>query len=186
MKTHYGIITDNKFKGKLDLRVSVTHREERFFLRVYSIEGREGFFVLQPVGSINTLTSSILQKEVEPIYESKPKIILFDMGQVDFINSKGLSVILKAHQAMKLRGRRVGLMNFQPHIKKVFDIVNALPMERVFADRHELDNYLNSMQNKYFSYSHIVNLDPRTDDTIIWAESDSYQGIENSSRAQFG
>ena len=80
MTTHCKVITDDTSKGNLDLRVSVTQRKESFFLRGYSCERSNGFFVFQPVGSINRITSSILQKEAEQIYASKPKVILFDMS----------------------------------------------------------------------------------------------------------
>ena len=93
---------------------------------------------------------------------------------MSYINSNGLSVILKVHQVMKRNGGRVGLMNFQPHIQRVFDIVNALPRERVFATRHELDNYLKSVQNKYFAGSHLVKMDAGTDNNIIWAKNNSH------------
>ena len=43
-----------------------------FSLSVNVNEKREGFFILQPIGSINTITSPILQNEIEQIYESKP------------------------------------------------------------------------------------------------------------------
>ena len=77
------------------------------------------------------------------------------MKQVSYINSKGLRVIIKVHQAMKSRGGRVVLSNLQPHIKKVFDIIDALPAQRIFASRHELDNYLDTMQKRYLDYSYI-------------------------------
>ena len=48
---------------------------------------------------------------------------MFDMKQVSYINSKGLHILLKVHQAMKSRGGRVVLINIQPHIKEVFDII---------------------------------------------------------------
>ena len=135
MRTHPGIVIDNKVNGSFNLSVNVN-------------EKREGFFVLQLIGPINTITSLILQNEVEQIFESKPEIIMFDMKQVSYINSKGLHVILKVHQAMKPNGGRVVLINLQPHIKEVFDIINALPAQRIFANRHELDNYLDTMQSR--------------------------------------
>ena len=141
MRTDPGSMADNKINGSFNLSINVNER-------------REGIFVLQPIGSINTITSPILQNEVEQIYESKPEIIMFDMKQVSYINSKGLHVILKVHQAMKSRGGRVVLINLQPHIKEVFDIIDALPAQRIFANRHELDNYLNSMQSRCFGVSH--------------------------------
>ena len=103
------------------------------------------------------------------------------MKQVSYINSNGLRVILKVHQAMKSRGGRVILKNFQPHIKKVFDIINALPKERVFASQHELDNYLDTMQNSCSDYSYIKSFKAGTDNCNLWAESISNQGIEQSS-----
>ena len=67
MRTHPGIMTNNKVNGN-------------FNLSVYRKEKREGFFIIYPVGAINTITSPILQNEVEQIYESKPEIIVFDMN----------------------------------------------------------------------------------------------------------
>ena len=168
MRTDPGSMADNKINGTFNLSINVNER-------------REGFFVLQPIGSINTITSPILQNEVEQIYESKPEIIMFDMKQVSYINYKELRVILKIHHAMKSRGGRVVLMNFKPHIKKVFDIINALPKEQIFANRYELDNYLATMQKSYFDYNFINGVEAGTDNYNLWAESISNQGFEMSS-----
>ena len=140
MRTDPGIMTDYKVNGSSNLSI-------------WFSEKREGFFVIQPVGSINTITSPILQNKVKQIIESKPEVVLFDMKQVSYINSKGLRVILKVHQALKSRGGRVFLMNLQPDIRKVFDIINALPKQRIFASQQELDSYLDTMQYSCSSYS---------------------------------
>lgn len=125
MRTDPGNLADNKINGSFNLSVNVN-------------EKREGFFVLQPIGSINTITSLILQNEVEQIYESKPEIIMFDMKQISYINSKGLHVILKVHQAMKSRGGRVALINLQPQIKEMFEIMNGALPEWIFESRNQL------------------------------------------------
>jgi hypothetical protein len=39
-------------------------------------------------------------------------------------------------------------INLQPQIKKVFDILNALPSLKVFASIQELDGYLDAMQTR--------------------------------------
>ncbi|MGD2270109.1 MAG: hypothetical protein PVI06_06895 [Desulfobacterales bacterium] len=39
-------------------------------------------------------------------------------------------------------------MNLQPQIKKVFDIINALPSMQIFASIEELDEYLDAIQKK--------------------------------------
>jgi hypothetical protein len=42
-------------------------------------------------------------------------------------------------------------INLQPQIKKVFDILNALPSLKVFASIQELDGYLDAMQTRSHS-----------------------------------
>ena len=111
MRSDPEIMTNYKVNGSSNLSVCVS-------------EKRQGFFVIQPVGSINAITSPILQNEVKQIIESKPEIIQFDMQQVSYINSKGLHVILKVDQTMKSRGGRFTLINLQPHIKEVFDMID--------------------------------------------------------------
>ena len=169
MRTDPGSKADNKINSGFNLSVNVN-------------EKREGFFVIQPIGSINAITSPIMQNEVEQIIESKPEIIMFDMTQVSYINSKGLRFILKAHQAMKSRGGRVVLINLQPHIKEVFDIIDALPAQRIFASRYELDNYLDTMQKRYFDNSYINEFEAQTDNYKLWAESNSNHSFEMISR----
>ena len=115
MKTHPGIMTNNTVNSN-------------FNLSVYRNEKREGIFIIHPVGAINTHTSPILQNEVEQILGSKPEIIVFDMKQVNCINSRGLRLILKTITEMDQRSRKVYLTNLQPQIKDMFEIMNgALP-----------------------------------------------------------
>ena len=169
MKTDPGIMTDYKVSGSSKLSV-------------WFSEKREGFFVIQPVGPINAITSPILQNEVKKIIESKPQIILFDMKQVSYINSKGLRVILKANKAMKSRGGRVVIANLQPHIKKVFDIIDALPAQRIFTNRQELDNYLDTMQKRHLDFSYLNEFEVRMDNYKLWTHSSHSPSFEMISR----
>ena len=115
MKTHSGIMTNNTVNGN-------------FNLSIYRKEKRDGIFIIHPVGAINTNTSPILQNEVEQILGSKPEMIVFDMKQVNYINSRGLRLILKTITEMDQRSRKVYLTNLQPQIKDMFEIMNgALP-----------------------------------------------------------
>ena len=115
MKTDPGIMANNKVNGN-------------FNLSVYRNEKRAGIIIIHPVGAINTHTSPILQKEVEQILGSKPEIIVFDIKQVNYINSRGLRLILKTITEMDQRGGKVYLTNLQPQIKNMFEILNgALP-----------------------------------------------------------
>ncbi len=117
-------------------------------LKVTSNEERVGVFVVSPFGSIDSDTYTILEKEVDSILETSPTEIVFDMGSVNYISSAGVRVVLKTKKVLKKNEGRVILMNLQPQIKKVFDIINALPSMTIFSSIKELDNYLDKMQRK--------------------------------------
>ncbi len=170
MKTQPGVMIDN-----------VVSRN--FSLQVYSSEKREGLFVIEPAGSINTITSRSLQNLVERICTSKPNIMMFDLERVDFINSKGLRVILKVYRTVNALGGRVVLMNFQPHIKEVFEIINALPEQRIFASWQEFDDYLEAVQISYADNHGLTGSE--ADNGIICAEIHASQRNEMNCRMHF-
>lgn len=117
-------------------------------LNVTSREREPGVFILSSAGSLDTNTYSILEKQVDSILEGSSKVIIFDMEHLNYISSMGVRVILKARKALEERGGNVVLLNLKPHIKKVFDIINALPSEQVFSSVEEMDSYLDRMQRK--------------------------------------
>ena len=45
-------------------------------------------------------------------------------------------------------GGKLLLVNLQPQIKKVFEIVQVLDQLSIFKDQDEMDAYLTAMQNK--------------------------------------
>jgi anti-sigma B factor antagonist len=117
-------------------------------LKVKSIENRPGVVILSPIGSINAATYNILEAKVDEILKKIPDVIIFDMEFTDYISSTGIRVLLKTKKAMKATNGRVVFMKLQPQIKKVFDILKAIPTLAVFANTQELDQYLDSMQKK--------------------------------------
>ena len=49
---------------------------------------------------------------------------------------------------MDNNGGKFLLVNLQPQIKKVFEIIKALDGMNVFKDQDEMDDYLAAMQNR--------------------------------------
>ena len=134
MKTYLENRTESKVNGSFNL--SVTASEER-----------AGLFVIHPVGSINTNTYPILKEEMEWILGSGPEIILFDMKQVNYVNLRGLRVILKTIIKMNLRSGKVYLTNIQPEIREMFDVMNDALPEWFFGSRKQLEIYLDAIHD---------------------------------------
>lgn len=115
-------------------------------LKVNTAVKRPGIFVVAPIGSIDAAGNAIFRERVSSVLTQNADVIIFDMEFADYINSMGIRELLKAKKALKQRGGKILFTNLQPQIKKVFDILNALPSLKVFADIQELDNYLDAMQ----------------------------------------
>jgi len=117
-------------------------------LKVSSTQRRPGVVVVSPIGSIDGNSSSMLDEKIDQILKQAPNVIIFDMEFLDYINSSGIRVLLKTKKALKASDGKIVFMHLQPQIKKVFDILQAMPSLKVFASIAELDNYLDVMQKK--------------------------------------
>ena len=115
-------------------------------LKVKVTPKRPGVMVVSPIGAIDASTYTILEDKVENALKESPDVIIFDMEFADYISSTGIRVLLKTKKALKKTDGKMVFMNLQPQIKKVFEILQAIPTLKVFASIAELDNYLDVMQ----------------------------------------
>lgn len=118
-------------------------------LTVTSTEKQAGVFVVSAFGSLDTLTYSSLEKKMDFLINGgSARVITLDMGSVDYISSMGVRVVLKARKDLHRRGGTFMLANLQPQVKRVFEIINALPSLQIFSSLEELDGYLTEMQRQ--------------------------------------
>jgi anti-sigma B factor antagonist len=117
-------------------------------LKVTVEDKGQGAYAIRPVGSIDANTFSILGLEVEEIMKKSPRMIIFDMANVNYVSSAGVGVVLLAEQDLKPNNGKVLMVNLQPQIRKVFDIVKALPDQQIFKSIEEMDEYLKEIQRK--------------------------------------
>lgn len=115
-------------------------------LRVTTRLKKPGVHVVSPVGSIDTASCRIFEEQVDAVLRQNPDLLIFDLEFTDYINSMGIRVLVKAKKALQARQAKPVFINLQPPIRKVFDILNAMPSLQVFASVAELDAYLDAMQ----------------------------------------
>ncbi len=115
-------------------------------LKVNSGETRPGVFSVSPIGSLDGNTYKILETTVDAVLKEVPDVIIFDLEFLDYINSMGVRVLLKTKKELEKNNGRIMFAHLQPQIRKVFDILNALPTLKVFASIQEMDQYLDTMQ----------------------------------------
>ena len=74
--------------------------------------------------------------------------MVLDLSALEYISSAGLRSIAKIRKGMRARNGHTLLLNPQPQVRKVFDIVKAVPVNEVFASAQELDGYLDRIQRQ--------------------------------------
>ena len=104
--------------------------------------------VVRLIGALEPATLPIAEKSVRPIVKAGPKVLVFDLTDLDFISSTGVGFVLGAKAEMEKRGGACYLTNLPPKIQKAFDVMKALPSASIFKSERELDDYLAAIQRK--------------------------------------
>ncbi|PCI08489.1 MAG: anti-sigma F factor antagonist [Gammaproteobacteria bacterium] len=99
-------------------------------------------------GSLDSNTAPELQRQIDAEITDTTRTTIMDFKELNFLSSAGLRVIFKTKKVMDKNGGKFLLVNLQPQIKKVFEIIKALDGMNVFKDQDEMDDYLTDMQNK--------------------------------------
>jgi len=99
-------------------------------------------------GSLDSSTAPELQHSIDAEITPSISTTIMDFRDLEFLSSAGLRVIFKTKKIMDNSSGNFLLVNLQPQIKKVFEIIKALDGMDVFKDQEEMDDYLAAMQNK--------------------------------------
>jgi len=99
-------------------------------------------------GNLDSNTAPQLQEAIDTEVDASIMHFVLNFKQLEFLSSAGLRVIFKAKKLMDGRNGKFLLVNLQPQIKKVFEIIKALDGMDVFKNEDEMDEYLTAMQNK--------------------------------------
>ena len=115
-------------------------------IKVY--EREEGVFVVAPAGSLDSATYGELEDKVTPFLMESTRALILDLKHLEYISSMGVSIVLKAKKGIEGFGNSFLMINMQPQIKAVFEIIKALPAIALFENLEEADAYLTEMQRR--------------------------------------
>jgi anti-anti-sigma factor len=98
-------------------------------------------------GRLDTQTAPMLDERLGHILESATAL-LFDLAGLEYISSAGIRALVKARKVLEARGGGMAVARVQPAVRRVFDILKALPSVDVFVDDAEMDAYIDRMQRR--------------------------------------
>ena len=102
-------------------------------------------------GRLDTHSYAELDQQLAPLLASTVPSLVLDLAGLEYISSAGIRSIFRARKVLAARGGRVLVVNPQPQIQKVFDVVKAVPLNEIFTSVAEADAYLDAMQRKVLS-----------------------------------
>ena len=115
-------------------------------LKIHTEESGTGLLKVQLEGRLDSNSAPELDDALDPIPDVR--MIAFDLAGLKFISSAGLRIIFRVRKAIEAAGGKTLVVNAQPQVRKVFDIVAALPSDAIFGSWEELDSYLDRIQQK--------------------------------------
>ena len=99
-------------------------------------------------GSLDTHTAPQLEARIDESIDSSVTALILDMKDLEFLSSAGLGVIFMTKKQLNNRQGKIMLINLQPQVQRVFEIIKALDGMNIFKDREEMDAYLADMQQQ--------------------------------------
>lgn len=109
-------------------------------------EGRSFTKTVVLEGRLDTESAPDLEGPLDAVLASPIKVLVFDLSGLEYVTSAGLRLLMRAQKSMGARSGKVLMLNPQPPVQKVFDIVKATDLSQVFRSVAELDAYLDTMQ----------------------------------------
>ena len=101
-------------------------------------------------GRLDSASYKQLDDALEPLlHAAKPAMVLvMDLAHLDYISSAGVRSILKARKALAPHEGRLLVVHPQEQIRKVIEIVQAVPMDEIFESTADADAYLDALQRR--------------------------------------
>lgn len=93
-------------------------------LRV-EVQAREDLILLMVSGELDLASSPVLAEELARADEMDARTVVVDLRDLDFMDSTGLHIVLKAHQRAQELGRRFVLVRGNRQIERLLSLTGV-------------------------------------------------------------
>lgn len=76
-------------------------------------------------GELDLASSPALEEELDRVAQSDAKVVIVDLRNLEFMDSTGLSVLVRAHQRAEEDGRRLGLVNGSQQVQRLLSLTGV-------------------------------------------------------------
>jgi len=104
-----------------------------FSVQVESAEN--GVSIAHVTGDIDAHTTKLLQAEIGKVYSQKRYNLVLDLTHVNYMSSAGASLFIVALGEAKDNGGELVLMQANPAVRQVLDLLGLSPMFQIVDDK---------------------------------------------------
>jgi anti-sigma B factor antagonist len=87
-------------------------------------------------GELDLASSPALQEELDRVSGSDAEMLIIDLRELDFMDSTGLSVLVRAHQRAEEQGRRLAMVKGPQQVQRLLSLTGVADRMTV-VDRPE-------------------------------------------------
>jgi len=131
-------------------------KDDSLKIRLQKIDAVEGCIVLYLTGYIDTYNSNYFQKRVAKAIEAGFIRLVFHCGQLNYVSSTGIGSFTAFLKSVKPRGGDLVLLEIQP---KVYEVFQLLGFSQFFNIKDDLDESVNYFRSG--SAAELVNIFPK-------------------------
>lgn len=99
-------------------------------------EGRATVIVVS--GELDLASSPALQEELDRAAESGAGLVIIDLRELDFMDSTGLSVLVRAHQRADEQGRRLAMVKGPQQVQRLLSLTGVADRLTLLESPEEL------------------------------------------------
>ncbi|MGI8713250.1 MAG: STAS domain-containing protein [Solirubrobacteraceae bacterium] len=81
--------------------------------------------VIAVAGELDLASGPELEAQLHEISPSDTELVIVDLRELDFMDSTGLSIIVRAHQRLTGEGCELGLVRGSPQVQRLLDLTGV-------------------------------------------------------------
>lgn len=98
--------------------------------------------IFRIAGEVDLKSSPQLREKLQGALKEKPKGILLEMSQCNYIDSSGIATLVEALQRLRSYGGRMAIVGAVQRVKDIFEIAHLDGIFPMFADYNEAKSSL--------------------------------------------
>lgn len=87
-------------------------------------------WVLAPKGAVDIASCGELESRLEEVIDGGATIVVLDLGEIDFIDSSGIRVIVRASRHLQEKGGRLLVENTSGATQRILEVTGILEILR--------------------------------------------------------